>query len=36
MGPYAGDDYYLPLRPLKRIYSGQPYTRVNFIPQLGI
>ncbi len=41
MGPYAGVDYYnltfCPLQSrLQHIYHGQPYARVDFIPQLGI
>ncbi len=37
MGPCAGVDYYLTVCPvqrqLKHIYHGQPYDRVDFIPQ---
>ncbi len=39
MGPYAGFDYNLTLCPLqsrlRHIYHGQPYARVDFIPQSG-
>ncbi len=39
MEPYAGVDYNLTLCPLqgrlKYIYHGQPYARVDFIPQSG-
>jgi hypothetical protein len=37
MGPYAGVDYNLTLCPiqsrLQHIYHGQPYAKVDFIPQ---
>jgi hypothetical protein len=37
MGPYAGIDYSLTFCPLQsrlqQIYHGQPYARVDFIPQ---
>ncbi len=39
MGPYAGVDYNLTVSPLQRrlqhIYYGQPFARVDFIPQSG-
>jgi hypothetical protein len=39
MGPYARADYNLTLCPLQsrleHIYHGQPYARVEFIPQSG-
>jgi hypothetical protein len=39
MGPYAGVDYNLTLYSfqsrLQHIYYGQPYARVDFIPQSG-
>ena len=39
LGPYAGVDYILTLGPLRsrlqRAYHGQPYARVDFIPQSG-
>jgi hypothetical protein len=39
MGHYAGVDYILTLGPLQsrlqRAYHGQPYARVDFIPQSG-
>ena len=39
MGPYAGVNYNLTLRPLQsrlqHIYHGQPFARVDFIPQSG-
>ena len=35
MGPYAGVDYNLTLCRLQHIYHGQPYARVDFIPQSG-
>ncbi len=41
MGPYAGVDFNLTLCPLQRRlqhnyeYYGQPYARVDFIPQSG-
>jgi hypothetical protein len=34
LGPYAGVDYNLQSR-LQYIYHGQPYTRLDFIPQKG-
>ncbi len=40
MGHYPGVDYNLTLCPLQsrlqHIYHGQPYARVDFIPQSGI
>jgi hypothetical protein len=35
MGPYAGVDYNLSLRPLQHIYHGQTYARVDYILQSG-
>jgi hypothetical protein len=39
MGPYVGSDYNLTLSTLQsrlqHIYHGQPYARVDFIPQSG-
>jgi hypothetical protein len=35
MGPYAGVDYNLTHSRLEHIYHGQPYARVDFIPQSG-
>jgi hypothetical protein len=35
MGPYAGFDYNLTVCQLQHIYHGQPYARIDFIPQSG-